>query len=451
MIQLITADQLAKGKGRRGVIYQLNEAGGGLYFWGGKTFHGYNQDGQKSSIGSVIADYKKTRRLPRWEAALAAVAAGTRNAKLAIVGDSVSAGMYANAGAGYANNNFASCWPYLLAPYFNSLGYAANTGSVFGDSTNTGLNATLNAHDTRRNVGGNWTQDGWYGLGGLVLRTLIAGNVSKYNFTPLEQFDTIKVFFAAFAGFGKIAISIDGGAALTTLSVNGGASNLSEVDQSAYSVGSVNYITVTVPLGFHTVNLFRAASDGGTGAVACTGLLTSNSTQRSIDIINTSVGGATTALASVTTAAYSSLTMLRDSIQPDLTIVCLDINDWALAVTPGTYDLTTAATHSEQLRKILIAAEVTGDTILVTGAPSAIGSFTRAAQDAILQATRNIANICGVPLVDVHAGWGDYVTATASGYFLPNADVVHPGVPGQADIAARVAGVLGIPELTVAA
>ena len=42
MLQLITADFLAKGKGRRGVIYQLDELNGGLYFWTGSAFRGLN-------------------------------------------------------------------------------------------------------------------------------------------------------------------------------------------------------------------------------------------------------------------------------------------------------------------------------------------------------------------------------------------------------------------------
>lgn len=51
MLQLITADFLAKGVGRRGVVYQLDEPNGGLYFWAGGAFSGLTT----AQIAAVLA------------------------------------------------------------------------------------------------------------------------------------------------------------------------------------------------------------------------------------------------------------------------------------------------------------------------------------------------------------------------------------------------------------
>ena len=159
--------------------------------------------------------------------------------------------------------------------------------------------------------------------------------------------------------------------------------------------------------------------------------------------MNAAVGSTTTALQSDTASFFSPLTVSQ-TYKPDLAIICLDINDWIGGVTPGTYDLSTSATHSERLRKIVLAMQVTGDVILLTGFPSKISSYAKTVQDPILYATRNLADICGVPLIDIAQEWGDYVAGLAAGYYAPNNDPVHPGIAGYADAAARVAAQTGI-------
>lgn len=382
--------------------------------------------------------------LARWGSALAAVKAGTRNAKLCVVSDSTGVGASANAGGLYANNNMASCWPYLLKPYFEARGFATTTGSVFGDSTNANSSATLAAHDPRRAFTGSWELSDLYLLGGQCPRSIAAGTSNKYSFAPAEPFDTIAVDYVVFGSYGRLAIAINGGAALTNLSIDGGPATSTFVDQASGSSGSWHTVTATVALGAHTINFSRAASDGGTGGIVLPIVRTWNSAMKSVEVLNVSVAGATTALAGASTNAWDSLNVLQNVLRPDLTLVCLDINDWALSVAAGTYDLSTAATHSEQLRKIVVAAQASGDVVLVTGAPSKTTSFSRAAQSAILHATRNVASICGVPIVDVHAEFGTQEYAAAAGLYLPNNDTVHPGAAGYAAIAGHVAALPGI-------
>lgn len=390
-----------------------------------------------------ITDSLTLAYLPRWRAAMAAVRANTSNAKLCVVSDSTGVGASANAGGLYANNNMAACWPYLLKPYFEAQGLAATNGSVFGDSTSDNNAATLTAHDPRRTFTGLWELNSLYLLGGQCPRSIAAGTSNKYNFTPSEPFDTIAVDYVVFGSYGKLAISINGGAALTNLSIDGGPATSIEANQANGTAGSWHTVTATVALGAHTINFSRAASDGGTGGVVIPIVRTWNSAVKRVEILNASVAGATTALASNTTNAWDSLSVLQNVLKPDLTLVCLDVNDWTLGVAAGTYDLVTAATHSEQLRKTVVAAKVNGDVVVLTGAPSKITSTNMGAQNLILQATRNIARLCGVPCIDIHASWGTQ-EAVAATLYAPNADPYHFGAAGGANIAAQVAALPGL-------
>lgn len=399
---------------------------------------GRNGGGALTSAAAAAAQAYFSRSgiagsLPRWQAALAAVRAGTRNAKLCILGDSTALGGYAT-GAAFGRNDMTLGWPYLLAPALQAAGYPVNLDTVLGDLTGTTVIANVVAHDARRSFGANWSAVSFISAGGQCVNNGTAGSQSVYSVTPYGPFDTIEITYVANTTYGKFSIAIDGAAPLGAV-----------VDAS----GSLAVLktTRTCALGNHRVDIYRSAATGADGSIAIISVKTYNSAQKCIEIINAAVGGnpgGMTASMSTDSAVYMPLAVLRNQVAPDLTIICLDINEWINAVTPGTYDLTTAATHSEQLRKIITSCQVSGDVILMTGAPSKISSYTRAVQDPILIATRNMASICNLPLVDVSQKWGDWVAAAALGYYLPQADAVHPGYIGYVDIAARVTAVPGI-------
>lgn len=377
--------------------------------------------GATSWLSSVAR--QRQSRFPRWKAALAARAAGTRNARLMIVADSLGVGLFSN-GSNYANTK-ASGWVSKLAALFASQGIPLNLGCVFGDCSNTAAPATLVSVDPRLSLGANWTLGAFYTLGGGVVSNATAGSQTLYSFTPTEVFDTIEVTYVTNPAYGKFAIAVDGGAAI-------GAA----VDCSPAL--SVLQTTRTCTRGTHRVDIFRSAATGADGTIAIVSVRVWDSTTRTVDILNASVGGATTALQSDTSAVYKPLSV-GPIYSPDLTIIALDINDWIGGVTPGTYDLATTTTHSFQLQKIITAYKATGDVVLMTGAPSNTGSYTQAAQDLILTATRNLAAVNNIPLIDISAEWGNYAAGLAAGYYSPTNDAVHPGATGHTDIAARVA------------
>lgn len=378
---------------------------------------------------ALVANDGNRNRLPRWRAALAARAAGTRNAKLMVVSDSTGVGAYAPPSVSAAANAKGFCWSALLNAALNNAGIPSNYGATFGDCSNSTTPATLSTYDPRVSLGANWTLGAFYTFGGGVVNNATAGSQTVYSFTPAEVFDTIEVTYITNTGYGQFSIAVDGGAAI------GAAVNCNAALAAAQT-------TRTTTRGTHRVDIFRSAPTGADGALPIVSVRVWDSTRRTVDILNASVNGTTTTLQSATASAFSALNV-GPVYAPDLTIICLDINDWANSVAPGMYDLVTTTTHSFQLQKIITAYRATGDVVLMTGAPSATGTFSQAVQDGIYTATRNLAAVNNIPLIDIDAEWGRYVAAAAAGYYTPWNDVTHPGPNGHANIAARVMALPG--------
>ncbi len=360
--------------------------------------------------------------LPRWDAAISALRAGTisRNVKLLVVADSTGAGAFATGTPAYGRNDLSLCWPKVLGDLLAAEGLPVNNSFVAGDLTNTTVPATVAGHDTRRSFGAGWVFNASFqAVGNNCPTNVTAGDQSVMSFTPSAPFDTIEVVYVTNPAYGKWVIAVDGGAPLGAV-----------IDSSPAL--SVLTATRTCELGLHRVDIYRSAATGADGSIPIVSIRTYNSASRTIDILNASAGGTTTALQSDDSAVYKAAPILQ-SYAPDLAIVCLDINDWIGGVTAGTYDLTTTATHAYQVAKLIRKLQTTGDVILMTGAPSKISSYARAVQDAILQATRQVAAITGCKLVDVSALWGEYEAAKLRGFY--GADTVHPVSAGYANIA----------------
>jgi lysophospholipase L1-like esterase len=153
------------------------------------------------------------------------------------------------------------------------------------------------------------------------------------------------------------------------------------------------------------------------------------STAKSVSVFNWGLGGSAAATWAANTnpwdASYPGGIMSK--VAPDLTIINLNINDWVAG--------TVAATYKASLRTVILAAQATGDVVLRTGFPSAVGSASLANQLAITQALRQVAQDDGLPLIDMARFWGDYTAAAAAGYFAPANDTVHPGAAGYANAA----------------
>lgn len=383
----------------------------------------------RDSSPATLNVLRQGTSLNRWGAALAAMRAGTRNAKLLVISDSTSVGACAVSSSIVGPNQLSFSWPYQLAPYFVANGIPANTNSLFGDPTNQSVAATLSSVDPRRAYGANWLFGAISSLGGKCAYNITAGSQTAMSFTPTSSFDTITVCYLRNTGYGSFSIAVDGGAALTTVNA-AGAAGLIEV-------------TVTCPVGARRIDIYRSAPTGADGGIVIQWVRTSLSTVRCVEILNAGVNSTGTAAQSDSSFNYTPIGAVQ-VLAPDLTIICLDINDWSTALASGLYDNATAATHNLQLQKIITNAEITGDVILMTGAPSRISTYTRAQQDPTLYVTRLLAQINSCPLVDVSAEWGDWVAASAAGYYLPSGSDIHPGAAGYANIALQVSRVKGL-------
>jgi lysophospholipase L1-like esterase len=381
---------------------------------------------------AAVAYIVPANRLPRWKTALAAMRAGTRNARLMVLADSTGAGALSlsAAGNGYTSNNYSASWPVLLKARLEAMGIPANTDNCVNDNTSLGV-ATIMTNDFRQTLAAHWLASGNTTAGGAMYTNSVAGSLQPRTFTPAQAFDTIELVYLDVTSYGKAILSIDGG-----------ATALGAVIDMGTTAGSVQKVTRTVPLGNYTVTLRRSAATGADGDLNSVYIRTYNSAVKCVEILNSSVGGTNALAQSDDSTFFAPLSVnVSSQLAPDLVIICLDINDWIAGLAPGTYDLVTAATHRAYLQKIITKFLPTTDVVLMTGAPSDVSRATLANQLATLRSTRVLAEENNIPLIDISAQWGPFLFAQAAGFYATG-DTVHPGAVGYADIATRASEAL---------
>jgi len=356
--------------------------------------------------------------LTRWNAALTAMKAGARNAKVLFLGDSTTAGFFAT------GVNSAGCRPLATADVFaqslsSGVGYYGNT---IGDPTNGA--ATFQAYDTRWVFDPAWAVGAVVGLGGGTIGAATTVAVTTTTFSPVQAFDTIDIYYIQNSGYGTLQLNVDGGAQLgATINCSGTL--------------SIVKTTRTCTLGVHVLNFVKPIG----GNVLLIGVSTYNSAVKGIECLNAGKGGLTSTAAALSANAWDPAVATSigtiAQIAPDLTIINLTINDWIGAVAPATY--------TTNIQKLIDAYRLYGDVILQTGVPEAPGTVSIANQRLIVSAMRNLAVDNGIPILDVHQIWGDYNYAKDTlGYFAPTNDLVHPGATGYAAIAVSAKALIGV-------
>jgi hypothetical protein len=350
--------------------------------------------------------------LPKWNAALKAMKAGTRNARLALLGDSTDLGAWANGGSPTPFNGiFQLSTSTVLASLMAAGGIPTSTQSSFGDGTATGGSGTANSLlvDPRWAYGVGWATSTLTTLLGTI--GCAGTNLTSSTFTPGGSYDTVEVYYFQVGGYGQFTISADGAQIGATVDCNGAT--------------SIQKTTRTFTARTGAISLNKTT----TGQIYIAAVVCYLSTAKSVSVFNWGLGGSSAATWAAATnpwdASYPGGIMSQ--VAPDLTIINLNINDWLGA--------TAAATYKASLRTVIAAAQVTGDVILRTGFPSAVGVASLANQLAITQACRQVAQDDGLPLIDLARFWGDYTTAVAAGYFAPGNDTVHAGPTGYANAA----------------
>jgi lysophospholipase L1-like esterase len=355
--------------------------------------------------------------LPRWQAALAAQQAGTRNANVLFVGDSTTFGL----GGGTGGSNETNCKNNCFVSMLIALVANSSNSSWFGDAS--GGQASFATYDARIGSEGSWQlsedPEGFNFsvpvLGGPALVVPSGGGTSPLTFTPTNAVDTFVIYYLRYPGSGGLNIYIDG-----TLQTN-----VSE--DIASGTGQASVTVTAASAGTHTVGV---ASDGTAANVFLCGIRAYNSAVKEISLMNAGWSGSTANNwvnpVNSSGAAYAPLPTISAWAAPDLTFIDLTINDWR-GDGSGNY--------SDEIQAIITQAQTTGDVVLMTGVPS--NGIDQAFMQGFVDTILSLATANNCPVIDFFSLWGK---AWVSSWMYND---FHPNATGYAQQAPVIANMIG--------
>lgn len=349
----------------------------------------------------------KPEYLAKWRAALGNVLAGGGRAKLACIGDSTTAG-YGAGSPSYAAA-YAGSYPSRLIPLLTKNLVTCADNSVFGTKriNNAPTNPSYNSYDARVTYGTGWAPSDFTMLGG-GFHNFTGASPGTLSFTPAGQFDTIEFYYAKNTGFGDFTANVDGGASLGTVTTSA-------------ATAAQGKTTFTVAKNTHTINVNAA----GNGRVALMAIRTFDSTASYIDLLQMATYGGTVGDIIDASAPFSALNNFA-TYAPDLSIICLTINDANAGVPIPTY--------TSRLQSVITAAKAVGDVILMAGVPVQLDNAA-----AYITACKSLALTNNTPFISLPGRWVSYASANP---LLMYADTVHPSARGYSDVALFVSDVL---------
>jgi lysophospholipase L1-like esterase len=351
----------------------------------------------------VIPNYTQNGGLPKWQACRAKIVAGTSNCIVMIIGESTPAGLgaawNASSDAGWSR---ATGWPSQLPVMLDQLyGIPATSHSVFGDAAQ-GTPTLYYQYDPRVAIT-TWTNTSAFGVTAgknLWSGTVAAGrlafnpqNTDQFPNNLVQQTDRLTIFTAGYAPTptpDALAIDVNGGAALTTIS-----------DTSSALVKT----TVSASLGTNTWGM--TCTNDGSFAVGCfvAGYYAYNSAISQAIIVNASWSGSTVADWNTSGAPWSPLLAIA-AVAPDLCIIQIGGNDAGAD--------TVIATYKTDLTNIVNACKASGDVLLVTSQPADPATVTYATTVQYIQADLDVATATNVPVLNWYLSLCGNMTSTPS-------------------------------------
>lgn len=360
----------------------------------GYASNGSRNAGGENPFGSFVAS-----GMPLWSAAVNAMKAGMRNAKIVCWGDSTTKGTGA-LGSGSPTNARSHSYPFKLAGLLGAAGIASKASSVHGmnGETTSTLYAAYNP-EASFDTPADWTQvaQTW---GGLAFRTNI--NSSKMHWTPTGQVDTFEIYVAKLATGGTMNVSFDSSGTPTETFGTGGTP--SDLIKKTYSVA----------LGTHTIDFHKS---GGSECIVMH-CIAYNSAVKNVLILNGGQGGATAAQMSQSTVGYSHIQTVT-AFAPDLCIINCGLNDFA-----GT----SQASFEASLNLMVDTAQLSGDALLVF--PNSRGNGN---EPSFVTYFQNVAAAQNVPFINIQNVLGSLAVANAAGDM--SGDSLHPSEQGYTKIA----------------
>ena len=343
--------------------------------------------------------------LPLWSAAVRTMQAGGREARLLCIGDSVTQGFGAVSG-GWTPNGRAGAWPERLAALMNGRGLPASAASVAGAGAADGASGGYPAYDPRVTLGAGWSVNALTGMGGKLFSGA-ASSGGAWSFQPDGPVDRFDLWAVTNTALGVLTVETDG---VVRATVN------------TTKAAGMEIATVAFPETSGPVSVRWATG----GAVFVAGGIAWRSDVKRARVVNAGWGGSRIADWTTTDQPYRAYGSLPVAA-PDLTVVCLTVNDWNAG--------TAVATYKAGLGTLVDRCLTTGDVLLMTGCPSdpAQGKASYATQGAIRDAVFEVAAAKGLatPIDGTALFGGGFASSLMS-------DAVHPNAAGQARIAEAV-------------
>lgn len=342
--------------------------------------------------GGTVPNYTANGGLPKWQACLAKVRAGTGSCTVLVMGESTPAG-YGCAYQSAASNYSRACsWVAQLAQvlyqeYAVPTSYSAIMGGAWGNQSAGGYVA----YDPSVTFGASWTFD--------TSRFVVGGNpflqgtsnTSTLDFNPTNsaafpsnpavQTDSADVYTVSYiAGNNTLAVSVNAGATITSITDPGN--------------NTINKTTVSTTLGTNTWKL--KCTTLGFGCYV-QGLVAYNSTVAQVKVVNGGWGGSLISGWVTNVNGYDALQTIA-AMAPDLCIAQIAGNDAGAG--------TNVATYIADYETLVSACQSAGgDFLVINSQPANPASVTYATSQTYAAAGQTVATSKKVPVFD----WFQYL------------------------------------------
>lgn len=379
--------------------------------------------GKTGVNGRLWLQNADSNNLRHWRACLAKVRTAAGSCKVAIIGNSKT--------AGYVTAGYQQSYPAYFAKRLNAIGVPALYTSWFGNqnyggdaggsgSTIVGYTAGFNAAMTWSNTSG-WAVYTTTGTpGGYAPYATTAAGTMSFNLAtqaPGQNIDQCDVYTYAAPGSGTLNVNFDGG---TNTAIN----------ENATSALVKTTLTATAATN-HVVNV--AWASGGNAYIAA--IVCRLSTASNVEVYNMGWGASTTAKWVDASKPWAPAAALPNTYQPDITIIPLDTNDYT-----SSYNISLSQ-YQTNLQTIITNAKTTGDCVVVAEIPSSSGRAAYPVQNQYHAVEQSLAAANGCLFVDVTDRWGGaYEPMNAFGWY--EADGVHAKAAAYSDEGSWLADVL---------
>lgn len=334
-----------------------------------------------------------SNQLPIFNTKVANVKTNNGNARVLLLGDSVTLGR-----GSFSSGTNRVAWNYssIAQRYFAQAGTTSQRDAFFGDGAfGPDTNST---YDSRIVPGADWGGFADNSIGGSIFNASV--NTSSLVFTPTGVWNTCTVYYATLTTSGVMSVAIGGGSPVT------------QATAAPTGVAKTTF-TGTAP----AVQPCTITWSSGAGGIFILGVECWNSTISQLQILNTGWSGATTANVADTSHAYGPLFGF-ELVAPDLTIIATGINDWL--------QQTNINTFNTAYQTLITKAKASGDCVALVPPPSDPATeVSQAIQDIYANAIRALAASNNIPTIDIYARFVNFTTSAAL-----YSDGIHPNGPG---------------------